>query len=110
MRIAKRISERFHRRKKKPVSKQLSKHYAPMETVLLVHADRINQRIYDFVQAQKKRNKYRTDRYETTYTEKDLDEILRAISIIIAQDLNTKGKEEWKWKEQDKTTTRRSSH
>lgn len=80
--------------------KNVSKHYAPMETQLLVRADRINQRIYDFWQKQKERNKNRIDRYETTYTEKDVEELLRAISIIVSQVLNVRGKEEWKkWKE-----------
>lgn len=75
--------------------KKLSKHYAPVQTNLLVRADRINQRIQDLVDKTIARQKIRTPR--RNITEKDLQEILAGIRIIIAQELNTKGKEEWKY-------------
>ena len=83
----------FHKKQKKQTKKP-SSHYAPLETFMLVKADRINQRLYEFTKREKARKQTEPWR---GYTEKDIDEIVKAIGIIISQELTIKGKEEWQW-------------
>lgn len=74
--------------------KRVSEHYAPIEGNLLVKADRINQRIQNLMDKALTRKK--NQRKKITIDETELKELLKAIQIIVAQELNNKGKEEWK--------------
>lgn len=76
--------------------KELSGHYAPIETNLLTRADRINNRIFKFAEQIKREHKAK--KLESISIE-DFDKIMRAMQMIISQELTIKGKEEWKWKE-----------
>ena len=68
-----------------------AKNYATIQTPLLIKADRINARIHQLEQIVKNRSK------NETITTHELEELLKAIQMIIYQELNIKGKEEWKW-------------
>ena len=65
--------------------------YAPVETNLLVKADRINSRIQKLGETVKTRNP------KETITNEEFVETIKAIPMIISQELNIRGKEEWKW-------------
>lgn len=99
------IQKLFH--KKNQETKKPSSHYAPLETFMLVKADRINQRLYEFTKRQKARKQM--EAWGSGYTEKDLDEIVKAIGIIISQELTIKGKEEWQWENLMRKTTKKKA-
>lgn len=60
--------------------------YAPVETNLLVKADRINTRI-------EKLKGIVLNQYKKQIPAKDFEDVIKAIEIIVSQELNTKKKE-----------------
>ena len=70
---------------------KVSGSYAPVETNLLVKSDRINSRIQKLGETVRARNP------KGTITNEELVETIKAIQMIISQELNIRGKEEWKW-------------
>lgn len=82
--------QKIRKPNKKELQKKPAPHYAPIEGYLLVRADRINRRIYNFAEAIKNSNK-------KSISMAEFDKTIRAIQMLVSQELTYKGKEENKW-------------